>query len=44
MIISFIYNVTLSKFVNSSSQQYNAHTGVRGGCLAFTPFDGYLKL
>ncbi len=44
MIIYFIYYVTLSKFVDSSFQQCNVHTGVQGGCLAFTPLDGYLKL
>ncbi len=44
MIISFIYYVTLSKFVDSSFPQYNVHTCVQGGCLAFTPMDGYLKL
>ncbi len=44
MIISFIYYVTLSKFVNSSFPQCNVHTGVHGGCLALTPLDGYLKL
>ncbi len=44
MIISFIYYVTLSKFVNSSFPQCNVHTGVQGGCLAFPPLDGYLKL
>ncbi len=44
MIISFIYYVTLSKFVDSSFPQCNVHTGVQGGCLAFTPLDGYLKL
>ncbi len=44
MIISFVYYVALSKFVDSSFPQYNVHTGVQGGCLAFTPLDGYLKL
>ncbi len=44
MIISFIYYVTLSKFVDSSFPQCNVHTGVKGGCLTFTPLDGYLKL
>ncbi len=44
MIISFIYNVALSKFVDSSFPQLNVHTGVQGGCLAFTPLDGYPKL
>ncbi len=44
MIISFIYYVTLSKFIDSSFPQCNVHTGVQGGCLAFTPLDGYLKL
>ncbi len=44
MIISFIYYVTLSKVVNSSFPECNIHTGVQGGCLAFTPLDGYLKL
>ncbi len=44
MIISFIYYVALSKFVDSSFPQCNAHTGDQGGCLAFTPLDGYLKL
>ncbi len=44
MIISFIYYVALSKFVDSSFPQYNVHTGIQGGCLAFTPLDGYLKL
>ncbi len=33
MIISFIYSVTLSKFVNSSFPQCNVHTGVQGGWL-----------
>ncbi len=36
--------MTLSKFVDSSFPHCNVHTGVQGGCLAFTPFDGYLKL
>ncbi len=44
MIMSFIYYVTLSKVVDSSFPQCNGHTGVQGGCLAFTPLDGYLKL
>ncbi len=44
MIISFIYYVALSKFVDSSFPQCNVHIGVHGGCLAFTPLDGYLKL
>ncbi len=44
MIISFIHYVTFSKFVNRSFPQRNVHTGVQGGCLAFTPLDGYLKL
>ncbi len=44
MIISFIYYVALSKFVDSSFPQYNVHTGVQGGCLAFTLLNGYLKL
>ncbi len=44
MIISFIYYVALSKFVDSSFSQCNVHTGVQGGCLAFTLLDGYLKL
>ncbi len=44
MIISFIYYVTLSKFVDSYFSQCNVHTGVQGGCLAFTPLGGYLKL
>ncbi len=44
MIISFIYYVPLSKFVNSSLTQCNVHTGVQGGCLAFTPLDVYLTL
>ncbi len=45
MIISFIYYVALSKFVNSSFPQCNAiHPGDQGECLAFTPLDGYLKL
>ncbi len=44
MIISFIYYVALSKFVNSSFPQCNVHTGVQGRYLAFTPLDGYLKL
>ncbi len=44
MIISFIYYATLSKFVDSSFPQCNVHTAVQGGCLAFTPLDGYLKL
>ncbi len=44
MIISFIYYVALSKFVDSSFPQCNAHTGVKGGYLAFTPLEGYLKL
>ncbi len=44
MIISFIYYVTLSKFVDSSFPQCNVHTGVKGGCLTCTPLDGYLKL
>ncbi len=37
MIISFIYYVTLSKFVDSSFPPCNVHTGVQGRCLAFTP-------
>ncbi len=44
MIISFMYNVALSKFVDSSFPQCNVHRGVQGGCLAFTPSDGYRKL
>ncbi len=44
MIIAFIYYVALSKFVNNSFPQCNVHTGVQGGCLAFTPLDDYLKL
>ncbi len=44
MIISFIYYVALPKFVDSSFPQCNVDTGVQGGCLAFTPLDGYLKL
>ncbi len=44
MIISLIYYVTLSKFVDSCFPQCNVHTGVQGGYLAFTPLDGYLKL
>ncbi len=44
MIISFIYYVTLSKFVDSSFPQGNVHTGGQGGCLAFTRFDDHLKL
>ncbi len=36
--------MALYKFVDSSFPQYNVHTGVHGGCLAFTPLDGYLKL
>ncbi len=44
MIISFIYYATLSKFDDSSFPQCNVHTSVQGGCLAFTPLDGYLKL
>ncbi len=44
MIISFIYHVTLSKFVNSSFPQCNVHTGVQGECLAFTPLGGYLTV
>ncbi len=44
MIIIFIYYVTLSKFVDSSFTQCNVHTGVQGGCLAFTPLDDYLRL
>ncbi len=44
MIISFIYDVTLSKFVDSSFPQCNVHTGVQGVCVAFTPLDSYLKL
>ncbi len=39
MIISFIYYVTLSKFVNSSFPQCNVHIGVQGGCLTFTPLE-----
>ncbi len=41
MILSFIYYVALSKFVDSAFPQCNVHTGVQGG---FTPLDGYLKL
>ncbi len=44
MIISFIYYVALFKFVDSSFPQCNVHTGSQGGCLAFTPLDGYIKL
>ncbi len=44
MIISFIYYVALSKFVDSSFPQCNVHTGVQGECLAFPPLDGYLNL
>ncbi len=44
MIIYFIYYVAFSKFVDSSFPQCNVHTGFQGGCLAFTPLDGYLKL
>ncbi len=36
--------MALSKFVDSSFRQCNVHTGVKGGCLAFTPLDGYLLL
>ncbi len=36
--------MTLSKFGNSSIPQHNVQTGVQGGCLAFTPLDGYLNL
>ncbi len=39
MIISFIYYVALSKFVDSSFPQCHVHTGVQGGWLAFTPLD-----
>ncbi len=44
MINSFIYYMTLLKFVDSSFPQCNVHTGVQGGCLAFTSLDVYLKL
>ncbi len=44
MIISFIYYVALSKFVDSSFPQCNVHKGVQGRCLTFTSLDGYLKL
>ncbi len=45
MIISFIYYVALSKFSTApSNNAMFTHTGVQGGCLAFTPLDGYLKL
>ncbi len=44
MIISFIYYAALSKFVDSSFPQCNVHTGVHGGCWAFTPLNGFLKL
>ncbi len=39
MIISFIYYVAFSKFVDSSFPQCNVHKGVQGGCLAFTHLD-----
>ncbi len=42
MIISFIYYMAISKFVDSSFPQCNVYTGVQGGCLAFTPF-GWLS-
>ncbi len=42
--MSFIYYGTLSKVVDSFFPQCNDHTEVQGGCLAFTPLDGYLKL
>ncbi len=29
--------MSLSKFVDSFFPQCNVHTGVQGGCLAFTP-------
>ncbi len=32
--------MTHSKFVDSSFPQCNVHTGVQGGCLAFTRLDG----
>ncbi len=44
MIISFIYYVTLPKFVDSCFPQFSVNTGVQGGCLAFTSLNGYLKL
>ncbi len=39
-----MYYATLSKFVDSSFPQCNVHTGVQGGCSAFTPLDDYLTL
>ncbi len=44
MIILLMYYVALSEFVDSSFPEHNVHTGIQGGCLAFTPLDGYLKL
>ncbi len=44
MMISFIFHVTLFKFVDRSFIQCNVHTGYQGGYLAFTPLNGYLKL
>ncbi len=44
MIISVTYYVAPSKSVHRSFPQCNVNTGVLGGCLAFTPLDGYLKL
>ncbi len=44
MIFSFIYYVALSKFVNSSFSQYNVHTGVQGGCLAFTNCENTVQM
>ncbi len=40
MTLSFIYYLTLSKFVDSSFPQCNVYTGVHDGCLAFTSLDG----
>ncbi len=42
MIISIIYYVALSKFVNSSFPQCNVHTCVQRGCLALHIF-GWLS-
>ncbi len=52
VLISFTINykivfITLEMFYCDryiSIPQCNVHKGVQGGCLAFTPLDGYLKL
>ncbi len=44
MIFSFTCYWTLFKYVYFSFLQCTIYTGVQGGCLTFTPLDGYLNL